>query len=239
MCRTPPTSSSAFDQATDLWPHRSRASDGTCPSHQHYRNNPTSDHNGDWRLNGYSCAYDLTHDPGSGCDAHGGIAEWLRHRASTGEERRVKYLIRHNFQRGYDEIAEPANGWTWHYAHQNQHASHLHVSLNHNMHVLLDCSPWFSATTEPQPEPTPTTPDEDDDVAYMAFPDEPLQNMPLKYRKLKGRRPTFSVAGNTMLLLTERDVKARLFLKSAAPVELPREFFEGLHIIDRADGKTN
>lgn len=224
-CKKPPVSISAFAQATIRWPGRSTASDGTCPSYQHHQQNAASDHEADPYLNFYSCAFDLTHDPAHGVDAHGHIADMIVARRDV----RVKYLIRH-IRPSYDEICGPNTGWVWRNAGQNQHASHLHVSLKHDMRILHDVSPWFGDIPAPPPVSEPKEPD----VAVMAYPNEPLQ----RPKSFRGLRPTFMVdeVGQARLL-TPDDVSLLLFLGAQAPVEYPREFIEGLHHLPRMDGK--
>lgn len=225
-CRTPPVSISAFDQANHLWPTRSRATDGTCPSRQHSGNNPTSDHEPDPRLNHYSCAFDLTHDPSSGCDATGSIANWIAGRRDP----RVKYLIRGTAAR--DEMCGPNTGWRWERINQVNHRNHLHVSLVHSMAVLHDVSPWFTETVAKPPEDPDVA---DKPRAHMVYADAPMR----RPRKYKGKRPTFMAddVGNARLL-TPEDVAFFLFLGAPAPVQFPRDVVEGLHDITRMDGRS-
>ena len=53
--------SAILSQANQVWPKRSKASDGLLPSAAHQKQNPQSDHNS-------GLAADLTHDPVNGVD---------------------------------------------------------------------------------------------------------------------------------------------------------------------------
>lgn len=131
ITRPAPAAKAALDQATARWPARSRASDGIVgdPAHRARK----SDHNGD--AEGFACAFDLTHDPAHGVDAHA-LAEELRRR----REPRVKYLISRR------RIAGPPR-WAWsHYDGANPHESHVHVSITQA--GKRDCSPWWPGTIE-------------------------------------------------------------------------------------------
>ena len=67
MSKVPaPAAKAALAQATKRWPNRSKSSDGIVPSAAHTAANPRSDH--EPGKAGYCHAWDLTHDPGDGCD---------------------------------------------------------------------------------------------------------------------------------------------------------------------------
>lgn len=212
----------AFRDADQRWPNRSHATDGTCPSAAHSAANPRSDHEPDPRLGFVSCAFDLTHDPAHGLDAPQVGDELRRH-----WDHRVKYLIRHNAQLGHDEIAM----WSdprWRDANQNQHASHLHVSLIHTAAVVNDVSRWFAAPVTPTPAPDP----DEDEMAAMLYPNQALRTGP--YR---GKTPTFMVdrMGNARFL-TREDVALNIGLGMEPPKPFPRAQVEGFHLLSRMDG---
>lgn len=112
-CSPAPTCRAALAEATQLWPNRSKASDGICPSAAHTAANPNSDHErGD--------AFDLTHDPaGADCNRLSALLVAKR-------DPRVKYIIWNR------RIIGPGSkgGWTWtDYTGSNPHSSHMHVSI--------------------------------------------------------------------------------------------------------------
>lgn len=128
-----PAAQSILDQATALWPHRSRASDGTLGDAAHAARD--SDHNPDSR--GVVHAADLTNDPANGCDAHA-QADRIRLRARAGQEPRLKYVISNR------RIASPSSGWEWvAYDGSNPHEHHAHFSVNSGA-IENDTSPWFT-----------------------------------------------------------------------------------------------
>jgi hypothetical protein len=119
-CRPCPAAAAGLAQATAKWPQRSTASDGICGDPAHAARE--SDHNPDSR--GLAHAFDLTHDPAHGCDAHG-QAEKIRLRAKAGQEPRAKYVISNR------RIASPSSNWNWEtYTGENPHEHHAHVSIN-------------------------------------------------------------------------------------------------------------
>lgn len=76
---------------------------------------------------------------------------------------------------------------------------------------------------------------EDDDVTAMIVPDKPMR-VPAEF---KGKRPTFEVAPpGVARQLTQPEVDFKVKLgKEPAPAPMPREFVEGLHFIERGDGR--
>ena len=123
-----PAAQAILDQATALWPDRSRASDGTIGDQAHASR--TSDHNPDSR--GIVHAADLTHDPAHGCDNHVN-AEQVK------DDPRVKYVIWNR------RIWNPSVSLSWRpYTGSNPHDHHMHVSVT--VAGENDTSPWF--TTE-------------------------------------------------------------------------------------------
>ena len=129
--RIAPAAQSLLDQATALWPNRSRASDGTIGDTSHAAR--ASDHNPDSR--GIVHAADLTHDPAHGCDNNVN-AERVK------DDPRVKYVIWNR------RIWNPSISRTWRpYTGTNPHDHHMHVSVLTEREN--DTSPWF--TTNPTP----------------------------------------------------------------------------------------
>jgi len=120
-----PAAQSLLDQATTLWPNRSRASDGTIGDQAHASRQ--SDHNPDSR--GIVHAADLTHDPANGCDNN-------RNAEQVKDDPRVKYVIWNR------RIWNPSISRTWRpYTGSNPHDHHMHVSVTDAREN--DTSPWF------------------------------------------------------------------------------------------------
>ena len=124
-CRCSPCCTSALAEATAVFPGRSTASDGCCGDLAHQAR--VSDHNpytGAYApARGYALAFDLTHDPAHGCDAHA-WADALRERCRVGTEKRVKYIISNR------RIASVIGDWVWRpYTGSNPHDHHAHVSI--------------------------------------------------------------------------------------------------------------
>jgi len=123
-CNPAPCCKSALAEATQLWPGRSKLSDGICPSAAHTLANPDSDHE-------TGNAYDLTHDPKNGCDC-GRLSQMIIGRRDP----RVKYVI---FNR---KIYQAAKGWAAEDYHgKDDHTTHMHVSILESGRA--DVSPWF------------------------------------------------------------------------------------------------
>lgn len=110
----------ALQDATRRWPRRSRASDGIMGDARHQKTK--SDHN-------LGNAFDVTHDPASGCDGDYIAACAIR-------DPRVKYIIFNrriwNKDRG-DTQWRPYKG-------QNAHTHHCHVSIRAGSRN--DVRPW-------------------------------------------------------------------------------------------------
>jgi hypothetical protein len=112
-----PAVRSALDEATRRWPNRSRTSDGTIGDVKH--SSRTSDHN-PRPDDGAVTAFDLTHDPANGCDAHA----LVRAAAERGDPR-IKYAISNRRIWSY---ARRGEGWRP-YRGPNPHEKHAHVSV--------------------------------------------------------------------------------------------------------------
>lgn len=140
-------------QADQLWPNRSRASDGTIGDPAHSAR--SSDHNPDDQ--GWVRAVDLTHDPENGPDAHA----WVREVAAR-RDPRVKYLISNQ------EIWNPGVSMEWRaYTGPNPHTRHVHLSIKPTDAALYDASPWFFTTIAPRQE-IDLTPSESQMLADIA-----------------------------------------------------------------------
>lgn len=113
----------ALEEATRLWPRRSRISDGILPSAAHTIRNPSSDHE-------LGNAWDLTHDPDHGVNCH------LLAQVVIADPR-IKYVI-------WDgQIWNPAVSPMWRmYGGTNPHRTHMHVSIK--AACRNDTSPWFA-----------------------------------------------------------------------------------------------
>lgn len=126
MARIAPAAQAILDQATALWPNRSRASDGTLGDPAHAAR--VSDHNPGH--NGLVHAADLTHDPANGCDNN-------RNAEQVKDDPRVKYVIWNR------RIWNPSISRTWRpYTGSNPHDKHMHVSVTDAGEN--DTSPWFT-----------------------------------------------------------------------------------------------
>lgn len=103
------------DQINAKYPNRSRVSDGTIGDSAHAAS--ASDHNPNSA--GVVCAFDLTHDPAHGLDAHALANHLLVNRHPT-----LKYIISNR------RIAGAWTNWQWQpYSGSNPHSSHVHFSV--------------------------------------------------------------------------------------------------------------
>lgn len=138
-----PAAAAALGQATLLWPERSRLSDGLKGDDAHAAreswHNPC-DRNGDYQPDGVVCAFDLTHDPVNGCDAH----KLVRAAVARGDQRISEAI-------SLDRIwtrARAAEGWRRYKPtdpNRNRHEKHAHVTVawaHRN-----DTSPWWITAT--------------------------------------------------------------------------------------------
>ncbi len=132
-----PACSAALAEATQRFPARNRASDGIMGDAAHCPG--PSDH----------CAgnaFDLTHDPDRGCDAHA-LVEALRQRLDP----RVKYIISNA------RIWNPSIKMDWRpYNGRNPHRAHAHVSIHAS--ARGDTSPWWGQVQQRTRCPFPDHP---------------------------------------------------------------------------------
>lgn len=137
-CVPAATCRAALDEATRIWGSRARASDGICGDASHQKRK--SDHNA-------GNAFDLTHDPAHGVDAHK-LADWLRLEVLAGRERRTKYLISNR------RIFNASISRDWRrYTGSNPHTKHMHVSIQ--SWARDDTRSWWLKSPRhegPQPE---------------------------------------------------------------------------------------
>lgn len=148
--RVPPSLRALFEQADEIAPNRSDASDGTIGNQEHQERK--SDHNPD--LSGDVLAGDLTDDVPAGIDARK-LAETIRLRRDP----RIKYVISEG-QMFASYTTPKRRAWEWGtYVGPNGHFKHVHVSILDEPFAKSDTSPWFAAAAPPQP-----TPPEDDDM---------------------------------------------------------------------------
>lgn len=144
-CHPSPAAQLALREATALFPNRRRTSDGTCASATHHQQNPGSDHEPNIRVGDkwYESAFDLSHDPTSGCDAHK-FAELLR----TIRDPRIKYVISnsrmYSSYSGHDaKTGKLFRPWEWRpYYGSNHHTTHMHVSILPD--YIFDTKPWWT-----------------------------------------------------------------------------------------------
>lgn len=124
-------------QVDVLAPRRKKSHDGMIGDAAHATR--TSDHNPWVRDGGMGVvtAYDITHDPASGCDA-GRIADVIR----ASRDERVKYII---WNRRIAS-ASPINGqpaWAWRaYTGANPHSKHVHISVKPDKVAYDSKKPW-------------------------------------------------------------------------------------------------
>lgn len=135
-----PVCKAALAEATRRWPNRSRASDGICADANH---SSSSDHN-DPDRDGYCEAFDLTHDPASGCDAHALVRAAVERR-----DPKIKYAISNG---RIWSAARASEGWRS-YSGSNPHTKHAHVSTAdaHRDSTAL----WWVEGPAPTPGPVP------------------------------------------------------------------------------------
>lgn len=150
-----PAASAALGQATALWPHRSRASDGLLGDQAHRQrkswHNPV-DKNGNFKNGGVVCAFDLTHDPANGCDAHA----LVRAAVERGDQRISEAISQGRIW----TRARASEGWR-EYDGENRHDHHAHVTVAWEHRT--DTSPWW-VTSAPVNIPRPRPVSQEADV---------------------------------------------------------------------------
>ncbi|MFO0549045.1 MAG: peptidoglycan-binding domain-containing protein [Polyangiaceae bacterium] len=135
MASPAPLCRRALDDATRRWPSRDKASDGIMGDARHQKTK--SDHN-------LGNAFDVTHDPSSGCDGSVIAAIAIR-------DHRVKYVI-WNRQIWNRELGDTS--WRA-YSGTNPHTHHCHVSILSNYRD--DAGHWGWAPEGSLPETNPGT----------------------------------------------------------------------------------
>lgn len=166
MAHEPPFCKAIRAEATAIAPGRDTRTDGAVRT----RKGPPSDHYADGKNPGAPGpvhAVDITHDPAH-FDAHW-HAEQIRQRCEIGVERRVKYLVSHDFAARSDRIASPSlkltpgagfgKRWQWRKQSSRTHANHLHISIVYEPWAENSTAPIFTAAPAP-PEPARPWPKE-------------------------------------------------------------------------------
>lgn len=133
-----PACSQGIADANRRWPNRRKASDGIMGDARHQRR--PSDHN-------LGNAFDITHDPRSGCD--GSIIAALAIR-----DPRVTYVI---WNRRIYSRARAAEGWR-RYNGDNPHTQHCHVSIR--AQSRNDSRPWAWSNVQGVAQPAAAEPAE-------------------------------------------------------------------------------
>lgn len=120
-------------QVDQIWPNRSKDSDGTIGDAAHATR--ASDHN-PWvkdGLMGVVTAMDITHDPKGGFDSYA-FADMLR----DNKDSRIKYIISNR------RIANSLiDNWAWRpYNGANPHDHHVHISVKADKAHFDNDTPW-------------------------------------------------------------------------------------------------
>lgn len=143
-----PAAKSALTQATLLAPDRDRSYDGLVGDDAHRQrrsfHNPSLG-DGIWNDVGVVCAFDLTHDPDHGCDAHQLVRDAVARR-----DRRIHEAIS---QGQIWTRRRAVEGWRP-YDGENRHDHHAHVSVA--WEYRTDTDPWWrSVPVDVEDELTP------------------------------------------------------------------------------------
>lgn len=134
-CSPPPALRAALDQATELAPRRSTVSDGICGDPAHAAR--TSDHNPDAR--GIPHAFDVTHDPAGGFDAHAHARRWASRILAGDNPHGMTYIISDG------QIFNPAVAPYWRtYTGTNPHEHHAHFSIAATVAAENNTAPWWA-----------------------------------------------------------------------------------------------
>ncbi|MGH0280449.1 hypothetical protein [Sinorhizobium meliloti] len=125
------------EQVNALAPGRDRASDGTIGDRSHQSR--ASDHN-PWVMDagtGVVTAMDVTHNPGSGCDA-----AVLAKAICDAADSRVKYII-WNRRIANSSPVGGAPAWGWRpYTGKNGHTHHIHISVKPDKSRYDSAAEW-------------------------------------------------------------------------------------------------
>lgn len=133
MCKTAPALITFRNEANELAPNRRKTSDGSCPSAEHSKQNPTSDH--EPNAQGWSRAYDLDEKLGlAGLDPDKPLLPLV---SVLIKDPRTKYVI-------YERRIYFPDGTSRAYNGVNAHDKHLHLSIKNE--CVLDTSPWHVAS---------------------------------------------------------------------------------------------
>lgn len=166
-CLPPPFAQAVLAEATRIAPGRRSSSDGICADAAHYRTG--GDHVPDSR--GIPHAVDISQSkPGAPFwesrfaefDAHA-LGDRIAERIKAGTERRVKYLVSHNYQSGAAKVWSLERPY-WHDQPGDDHASHLHVSFT--VGAEQSVAPFFQTVSQ-----------EDDDMPLNAADIEAIRQI--------------------------------------------------------------
>lgn len=150
MDPVPPFLHSILAEATRLSPTRRTSSDGTIGDQTHVAEGIASDHNPGVR--GLVHAVDVSQsmpgapywDPRYGqFDAHH-WGDLIAARIAAGAERRIKYLVSHNYVTGNAKVWSLEKPF-WHDQDGDDHASHLHTSILSEISAEQSMAPYFVA----------------------------------------------------------------------------------------------
>ena len=145
-------------------PNRSKKSDGTIGDTAH--SSRKSDHNPNRA--GVVQAFDATHDPKGGFDAHA-FAEFLRQQRDS----RIKYVISN--KRIFSATTSP---WVWRsYSGSNPHTAHAHFSVADAAAKYDDTRNWAMPGNSTTPVPPPPTPGEKHPVVKLGSKGEDVKTV--------------------------------------------------------------
>ncbi|MBK6513861.1 MAG: peptidoglycan-binding protein [Polyangiaceae bacterium] len=138
MSSPAPACRKALEDATRRWPRRNKASDGIMGDARHQATK--SDHN-------LGNAFDITHDPSSGC--HGDVIA-----AAALQDSRTKYVI---WNRRIWNVERGDTAWR-RYTGDNPHTHHCHVSIRAGSRNDARAWGWAPGGSVEAPPPTDTAP---------------------------------------------------------------------------------
>ncbi|GAA5007341.1 hypothetical protein [Pseudoluteimonas lycopersici] len=127
------------NQVDTLAPKRHTQEDGFIGDQAHCQTN--SDHNpwidDDDGVGGVVTAFDITHDPRSGCDC-----EAIANSLQANKDSRIKYII-WNRRICCSYPIQGKGAWEWRaYTGRNPHTQHLHLSVLPNKGAYDNQTPW-------------------------------------------------------------------------------------------------